>query len=90
MPVRHQKKITAVGVRYNLQIEKIQIIKTKKNVFGVTVPLKGFDINLCQDILIFYDSLFCNSESIHYIPLIENILNIMVLILLLRCISLSF
>ena len=44
VPVRHQKKITAVGVRYNLQIEKIQIIKTKKNIFGVTVPLKGFDI----------------------------------------------
>ena len=44
MPVRHQKKVTAVGVRYNLQIEKIQIIKKKKNIFGVTVPLKGFDI----------------------------------------------
>ena len=74
-----------MGVRYNLQIEKIQIIKKKKNIFGVTVPLKGFDI-VSEDILIFYDSLFCISESIHYIPLIENILNIMVLILLLRCI----
>ena len=41
---------------------------------------------MSEDILIFYDSLFCISESIHYIPLIENILNIMVLILLLRCI----
>lgn len=38
VPVRHQKKITALGVRYNLQIEKIQIIKKKKTFLVLQFP----------------------------------------------------